>query len=75
MKDQWVRVVDVIIIGPAMIAAGAALTQERPLLSIFLCSTGGATIAYNGLNYIEARGGRNATDRSRAGAVNSRDLR
>ena len=51
-KTQGIRLLDVFAIGPVMIFAaykGTLPTWAR----VFLGLTGGATILYNGLNYLE----------------------
>ena len=45
-----------------MILGGAALDDERPRLSVFLLFAGGATIAYNLVNFIRATEARNAAN-------------
>jgi hypothetical protein len=51
MKDQKIRVLDVIAIGPAVWWAGMLLAERRPGLGAFLVITGLGTVVYNLSNY------------------------
>ena len=51
MKAQPIRLADVFLIGPAMIAGGLELRTARPVLGVFLVLSGAATIVYNYRNY------------------------
>ena len=52
VKSQPVRVADVFIVGPVMVAGGALLYQKgAPLLGGLLGIFGVATMAYNARNY------------------------
>lgn len=57
VKSQWVRVIDVVILGPACIAIGWYLMQTAKsnmwkLAGIFLIAYGAATISYNARNFM-----------------------
>jgi hypothetical protein len=54
MKSQTVRLADVFVIGPAMIAIGsrAGLSETE---RAFLIGTGFLTIIYNAANYFNAK--------------------
>lgn len=52
LKTQWIRVADVILIGPLMVAGGVALSRtNKPLLGILLGALGIGTILFNGRNW------------------------
>jgi hypothetical protein len=51
-KTQLVRIADVFLIGPAMVAGGLELTDTRPRLGWFLVASGVATVVYNARNYL-----------------------
>lgn len=51
MKSQPVRLVDVFLLGPALIYIG--LKQRKPAYRDLLIIAGGATILYNGFNYLQ----------------------
>lgn len=59
MKGQDVRVLDVLAIGPAMIAGGSIVFRhafdsgERRALGTFLILAGVGTIIYNGNNWLK----------------------
>ena len=46
-KAQWIRLVDVFLLGPYLIWLGARLGRRAPGLVLI----GGATILYNGINW------------------------
>lgn len=52
-KSQFIRLVDVGLLGPFMIAAGLWLMQGREmrLAGMTLIAAGGATVGYNWANY------------------------
>lgn len=54
-KAQWIRVLDVVVIGPLMIGGGLAWRKRRPLLGLALAAFGVATVWYNGKNYLANR--------------------
>lgn len=55
-KSQWIRLLDVVLIGPLMIAGGIALTEQKSSLGgIVLGALGIATIAYSGRNWYLVR--------------------
>lgn len=51
-KAQWVRIADVIFIGPLMAYGGLELRREAPILGTMLAALGVATVLYNGRNYL-----------------------
>lgn len=52
-KTQFIRALDVIIIGPVMMRAAYELRESSPLLALVLGSSGVATIIYNWANAAE----------------------
>ncbi len=52
LKSQTVRLIDVAVIGPAMVWAGVDLRKSRPWLAVLLGVFGVATIGYNARNYM-----------------------
>jgi len=52
VKAQGVRVLDVVVIGPVMIAGGWALAGRRPVLGPLLVAMGFGTIVYNARNWV-----------------------
>lgn len=56
IKTQTIRVLDVFLIGPLMVAGGIALGRRgNPFWGILLGVSGVATVAYNGRNYLRVR--------------------
>ena len=55
MKPQSVRLADVFFIGPLMVWGGLELREEYPLWGWTLALLGGATVVYNGYNYMQRR--------------------
>lgn len=53
VKAQPVRVMDVFILGPAMVLSSACITN--PLLRAVILIGGMGTIAYNAVNYAKVR--------------------
>lgn len=51
MKTQSIRLIDVFLIGPLLIAAGLSEKQE-PILNKSLIAIGILTILYNAKNYL-----------------------
>lgn len=51
-KAQWVRLLDVVAIGPLMSYGGWRLRQEEPLVGTGLIVLGVLTVLYNGRNLI-----------------------
>ncbi len=52
MKPQAVRIADVFIIGPLMLWAGLKLRKDYPTAGPLLAFFGGATVFYNGRNWV-----------------------
>jgi len=55
MKSQWVRVIDVTLLGPGMMYAGARKSNLPPFIRLGLFVSGALTIAYNGKNWLEVQ--------------------
>lgn len=55
VKSQWVRLIDVFLIGPVLIFAAFQLKGSQPLLKYALLITGAATVSYNFKNYLEMK--------------------
>ena len=56
LKTQWIRLADVLFVGPLMVYGGVALArQERPLLGVLLGALGLGTIVFNGRNWYLVR--------------------
>lgn len=55
MKPQTVRLLDVFVIGPVMIAGGNAWAAKNPAAGMLLALFGVGTVIYNGKNYLEVR--------------------
>ncbi len=56
MKTQTVRLLDVFFIGPVMAYGGWKLREYgHPVMGWTLMILGGATVAYNGKNYLELK--------------------
>lgn len=51
-KAQWIRVLDVILIGPLMVAGGMSLTKKSPFWGIALGAMGIGTVLFNGRNWL-----------------------
>jgi len=54
VKTQSIRLADIFVIGPLMLWAGWALSKQYPVRGAALALFGGATVIYNGKNYLEA---------------------
>jgi hypothetical protein len=54
-KSQLVRALDVLAVGPLMVAGGSALRRTSPTLGLTLVALGVATVIYNGHNFLETR--------------------
>lgn len=55
-KSQWVRLADVVFVGPLMIWGGTALHKKSRVAGWALGIVGAATIALNGYNFIRFGG-------------------
>lgn len=54
VKSQQVRLIDIFILGPAMVYVAVNSKQKVPdLIRAFVCVSGVATTLYNGVNYIQ----------------------
>lgn len=52
---QIIRLIDVFAVGPALIYAGTSCKDMKPIIKIFLITTGIATIVFNGRNYLKIK--------------------
>lgn len=53
-KSQPVRLIDIFLLGPAMVYVAMNAKKEVPsLVRAFLLVSGAATTIYNGINYLE----------------------
>lgn len=50
-KAQWVRVADIFVIGPLMVAGGFALGRKHPVAGLLLTLFGVGTSFYNARNW------------------------
>lgn len=55
MKSQTIRLIDVLILGPAMIRSGWLNREKSFLLGNGMMFAGAATIVYNWQNYIRTK--------------------
>ncbi len=55
---QPIRIVDVFLLGPAMIWFGVAAKEMPVWARIFMGVSGAATIAFNGYNYVAVQRGK-----------------
>jgi hypothetical protein len=55
VKAQWVRVADVVFIGPIMMWAGVKITRSSPIAGRVLFALGAGTVAYNAYNWWRIR--------------------
>lgn len=52
-KAQWVRLADVFVVGPLMVAGGLAMHRRgSPFWGILLSAFGVGTVVYNGRNWM-----------------------
>jgi hypothetical protein len=51
-KAQWVRALDVFVIGPLMVAGGMSLTQKSPFWGVMLGAMGVGTMTFNARNWL-----------------------
>lgn len=51
-KAQWIRLLDVFLIGPLMVAGGMSLTKKSAFWGIVLGAMGLGTIVFNGRNWL-----------------------
>jgi hypothetical protein len=56
VKSQAVRVLDVVLIGPLMVAGGLAWRDRAPLAGWALAGLGLGTVVYNAINWGRVRG-------------------
>ena len=58
VKAQGVRLIDVFVLGPAMMVAGAMVIKKKPVTGAIVLSGGALTMAFNAANYekIQQRG-------------------
>ncbi len=54
MKTQFVRLLDVLVLGPALIAVAVSDKRMRRANRALLVTAGVATIVYNAANYLTA---------------------
>lgn len=52
VKAQWIRLFDVFLLGPLMVAGGSALAKKNPGWGALLAGSGVATSLFNGANYV-----------------------
>ncbi len=50
-KAQWIRILDVFVIGPLMISGGMSLTARSPFWGVMLGAMGVGTVLFNGRNW------------------------
>jgi hypothetical protein len=55
-RTQTVRLIEVALVGPAMIAGATALRRRVPWLAWSLGLLGVATVGYNAISYLRLRG-------------------
>lgn len=51
-KAQYVRLIDIFLLGPVLLYLAATLPGARPLLRTFLAIAGAGTVYYNARNYL-----------------------
>jgi hypothetical protein len=51
VKAQYIRILDMVLIGPAMVMGGYLLRDKAPKLATVLAVSGLMTISFNGDNY------------------------
>ena len=52
---QLIRLLDVFLLGPAMIYGGTAIIKRTPLTGTFLILSGMGTIFFNGKNFLKIK--------------------
>ena len=52
---QFVRLVDVSVLGPVMVWAGTKLVRRYEALGVLLATSGLSTVVFNGVNYVRNR--------------------
>lgn len=67
MKAQTIRVLDVFLIGPAMVAGGSVIykhaeASDGRALGAFLVFAGVGTVLYNGNNWLKGEAARDAAE-------------
>jgi hypothetical protein len=55
MNVQWVRLVDVFLLGPLMVWFGVAAKDMPPWARAALVASGVSTSVFNGINYVRLR--------------------
>ena len=66
VKSQQVRLIDVFLLGPAMVYVALQAKKAPPLIRGFVAVSGVATTFYNGINYIELERLKKVSERSGA---------
>lgn len=51
VKAQHVRLLDIYVLGPAMVLAGIGVYKKSPLLGLFVAVSGAGTTIFNAINY------------------------
>lgn len=54
-KPQYVRLIDIFVLGPALLYTATILPKNRPLLRAFMVVAGAGTVYYNARNYLTIR--------------------
>ena len=49
---QKIRIIDVLVLGPAMVYSGIACKNLKNIVRLFLIGSGVATIIFNGSNFL-----------------------
>lgn len=67
IKAQWIRLLDVVLIGPLMMAGGVRLSRSHPVSGTLLAFFGLTTVGYNARNYLRVE--RQLQRRQRASGI------